>query len=180
MADLERREELLRDMRASVERLLRLGTRDLTDRELELSELGREFLEREARLSAEEAEVNRRRSELGAVELKREAIEQRERLLAQRERELAAEERAEAVSPPPEAEPSDEPATTRVTLLFVPGPAYRLMEVEHRSLQPGEPVEVDGEPFIVARVARSPLPHDVRLCAYLEPRSSASESGGSS
>ena len=100
MADLERREELLRDMRASVERLLRLGTKDLTEREVELQELGREFMEREARLSAEEAELNRRRSELGAVELKREAVEQRERALAAREEELAA---AEASSPDPAA-----------------------------------------------------------------------------
>ena len=90
MGDLERREALLRDMRASVERLLRLGTKDLTEREVELQELGREFMEREARLSAEEAELNRRRSELGAVELKREAVEQRERALAAREQELAA------------------------------------------------------------------------------------------
>ena len=39
MKDLERREELLRDMRASVERLLRLGTSDLTEREVELQEV---------------------------------------------------------------------------------------------------------------------------------------------
>jgi chromosome segregation ATPase len=183
MADLERREELLRDMRASVERLLRLGTRDLTDRELELQELGREFLEREARLSAEEAEVNRRRSELGAVELKREAVEQRERALAQREREVDTDEQAATRSTEPntaEAEDLVQADAARVTLLFVPGPAYRLVEVEHRSLRSGEPVEVDGEPFVVARVARSPLPQDVRVCAYLERESSASESGGSS
>jgi hypothetical protein len=36
MEDLERREALLRDMRASVERMLRLGTTDLTEREAEV------------------------------------------------------------------------------------------------------------------------------------------------
>jgi hypothetical protein len=190
MADLERREELLRDMRASVERLLRLGTRDLSDRELELSELGREFLEREARLSAEEAEINRRRSELGAVELKREAVEQRERALAQRERELAAEERAAGDAPLPQREPereperlAPEPPPADVSVLFVPGAAYRLVEGERGSVRAGDSVDVDGETYLVARVARSPLPQDVRLCAYLErapSSSSVSASGGSS
>lgn len=189
MADLERREQLLRDMRASVERLLRLGTKDLTEREVELQELGREFMEREARLSAEEAELNRRRSELGAVELKREAVERRERALSAREQELRA-----GVTASPEASElhevqrseSDEtrPGSDSglVTLLFVPGGSYRLVEVARRSLARGAPVEIDGETYVVSRIGRAPLPGDVRACAYLErvapPPSSAS--GGSS
>lgn len=176
MTDLERREELLRDMRASVERLLRLGTNDLTEREVELKDLGREFLEREARLSAAEAELNRRRSELGAVELKREAVEQRERALAAREEELtSADEQLAAEAPAGgEATPGEGGMPTAgrsvglVTLLFVPGPAYRLVEVEHRSLSAGTPLEVQGEDYVVARIGRAPLPGDLRACAYLE------------
>jgi hypothetical protein len=188
MGDLERREALLRDMRTSVERLLRLGTKDLTEREVELQELGREFMEREARLSAEEAELNRRRSELGAVELKREALEQRERALAAREQELDA---AAASEPGPTAnagthgseasEPRSGGTEGAVTVLFVPGATYRLVEVARRSLAPGAPVEIDGEPYVVSRIGRAPLPGDARTCAYLErsgPGSSAP--GGSS
>lgn len=175
MADLERREELLRDMRASVDRLLRLGTNDLTEREVELQELGREFLEREARLSAEEAELNRRRSELGAVELKRETVEQRERALAAREEELAAEEARRVEEPSDEQATSDESDTSptgreagQVTLLFVPGADYRLVEVEHRSLKVGTALELDGVEYVVTRIGRAPLPGDDRACAYLE------------
>jgi hypothetical protein len=190
MTDLERREELLRDMRASVERLLRLGTNDLTEREVELKELGREFLEREARLSAEEAELNRRRSELGAVELKREAIEQRERALTAREEELAAAEVRSAaespandeVTPDQSSVPTGGPAAGLVTVLFVPGSAYKLVDVEHRSLDVGAPIELDGDDYVVTRIGRAPLPGDERLCAYLEPGapgSSASDVGSS-
>ena len=187
MGDLERREALLRDMRASVERLLRLGTKDLTEREVELQELGREFMEREARLSAEEAELNRRRSELGAVELKREAVERRERALAAREQELAA-------AAAPESGPSTSGGTPvprsgevrsgeeagAVTLLFVPGAAYKLVEVARRSLSPGAPVEIDGEPYVVSRIGRAPLPGDARACAYLERVGPASSAPGGS
>ena len=189
MGDLERREALLRDMRTSVERLLRLGTKDLTEREVELQELGREFMEREARLAAEEAELNRRRSELGAVELKREAVEQRERALAAREQEFgsaAASEPSSAASArthDPEAnEPRSDGMEGAVTVLFVPGATYKLVEVARRSLAPGAPVEIDGELYVVSRIGRAPLPGDARTCAYLErfgpPGSSAP--GGSS
>jgi hypothetical protein len=190
MTDLERREELLRDMRASVERLLRLGTNDLTEREVELQELGREFLEREARLSAAEAEVNRRRSELGAVELKREALEQRERALAVREEELATtsvlDTSEQLAGSGVEPDRPDTQAAGRalgpITLLFVPGPAYTLVEVEHRSLEVGALLEHGGDGYVVAHIGRAPLPGDPRTCAYLErdapgsvPGSSASE-----
>jgi chromosome segregation ATPase len=183
MADLERREALLRDMRASVERLLRLGSKDLTEREVELQELSRDFLEREARLSAEEAELNRRRSELGAVELKREAVEQRERALQAREEAVAAAEEQGVAASTHGASVSrheDAPVHGRVTVLFVPGPAYRLVEVEHSSLTVGASVELDGELYVVSRVGRAPLPGDPRACAYVERVPGSSDSGGSS
>jgi DNA repair exonuclease SbcCD ATPase subunit len=186
MADLERREELLRDMRASVERLLRQGTTDLGEREVELRELSREFLEREARLSAEEAELPRRRSELGAVELRREAVEQRERALTAREEELAAAEARRAATAAPETAPvraAGDPseAARPVSLLFVPGASYRLLEVEEQELAPGAVLSLEDEPYVVSRIGPAPFPGDSRRCAYLERGPSAAPaSGGSS
>jgi hypothetical protein len=179
MQDLERRELLLRDMRTSVERLLRLGASDLTEREVELQELGREFMEREARLSAEEAELNRRRSELGAVELKREAVEQRERALAAREEEAAAADARAAEAGPAEDTPTEMEAP--VSLLFVAGSEYRLLEIAPRPLEPGSAINLDGQTYVVAHVRGAPLPADGRRCAYVEPSAGRSpESGGSS
>jgi len=183
MEDLERREELLRDMRASVDRMLRLGANDLTEREAELQERDRASIEREERLAADEAELNRRRSELGAVELKREAIERRERAVAVREQELAAADATTAAEGAEEhAEPDSEPAPAgEVSLLFVPGPGYRLVEIEPRPLTAGASMELDGAQYVVARLGRAPLPADTRRCAYLERGASgSSESGGSS
>jgi chromosome segregation ATPase len=176
MEDLERREELLRDMRASVERLLRRGTTDLSEREVELQELGREFMEREARLTEEEAELSRRRGELGAVELKREAVEQRERALAAREDELA-----ETEARPDEPDTGGNDATETVQMLFVPGSQYRLVETDERALSRGTALEVDGERYVVTRVGRAPLPGDTRRCAYLEldPLPSSGSDGSS-
>ena len=89
---LEHREELVRDSRASVERVLRMGATDLDLRESELAEQIREAASREERLRAGEASLAQRTSELGAVELKREAVERRERALAEREARIAARE----------------------------------------------------------------------------------------
>jgi hypothetical protein len=89
IADLERREELLRDSHASVERMLRLGQTDLEARETELTDFLRDLTERESRLEQAEADVARRRRELGAVELKRASVERRERDLEAREAVLA-------------------------------------------------------------------------------------------
>ncbi len=88
VVDLEQREGLVRDSRASVERLLRFGTADLEGRETDLVELSRRLDEREAQLQSQEDELARRRSELGAVELRRAAVEQREAALAARESRL--------------------------------------------------------------------------------------------
>ena len=176
VADLERRESLLRDSRASLERLLRLGTSDLDSREAELAELIRELTAREERLQAEEAELTRRRSELGAVELKRAAVEQREQAVA--ERELALDERESSLPNAPT--PALVPAEASIELVFVPGDRYRLVEIEVAALAPGERFEHDGEEFVVSRTARSPLPGDRRRCAYLVRGPRGFSSGGSS
>jgi hypothetical protein len=168
VSGIERREELVRDSRTSVERVLRVGTNDLDLRESELADRIGEMTAREERLRAGEAELAQRRSELGAVELKREAVERRERALADREA-VIAEREAELA----------ESASTRsdvASLVFVPGALYRLAEIEPTPLIPGEAIELEGDPYEVARIGPSPLPADIRRCAYLV----RSSSGGSS
>ena len=160
IAELERREELLRDSRASVERMLRLGTSDLEAREAELTEYLRALTEREKLVAESEEELGRRRQELGAVELKRAALDRRERVVDAREAELAEREAvAPAVDPATESE--------SIELAFVPGVRYVLVELEAVSLMPGVELDVADDTFVVARVGRSPLPSDSRRCAYL-------------
>jgi hypothetical protein len=161
--DLERREQLLRDSRASLERLLRLGTSDLESREAELVELLRDVTEREQRVRAEETELARRREELGAVELKRAALEARERALAEREEEL--DRRGDEDSEPAGSDGAEDIAGP--LLVFVPRSGYRLAEIESAPLATGETVALDGEEYVVARTGPSPLPGDARRCAYL-------------
>jgi hypothetical protein len=179
IAELERREELLRDSRASVERMLRLGTSDLEAREAELSEFVRELTEREARVSEAEVDVARRRQDLGAVELKRAALERRERALEAREEQVAElqaelDGRAAAASPP-----SGDPQ--QVELAFVPGDRYRLIEIDATPLTLGFAFEIEDAEFVVSRITGSPLPGDTRRCAYLvRGARSEPESGGNS
>ncbi|MBA2741780.1 MAG: hypothetical protein H0U46_07200 [Actinobacteria bacterium] len=189
LGDLERREGLLRDMRASVERTLRLGSTDLRERETELEQLDRDISERRSRLAAAEGELDRRRRELGAVELKREAVEQRERALAAREEQIEAKESdrlADLQSLQAAGAGSADQAGAlggeqAVELLFVPGTAYALVEIESRTLRPGALLELDGESYVVSRLGPSPLPGATPSCAYLERvPGGSSDSGGSS
>lgn len=158
IAELERREELLRDARASVERMLRLGTSDLEAREEELAEYLRELTRREKELSQAEEELGQRRQELGAVELKRAAVERRERAVEGREAELAE---REAAAPRIRTEPE------AVELAFVPGARYLIVELDATPLSAGLELEVDDDLYVVTRIGRSPLPGDTRRCAYL-------------
>jgi hypothetical protein len=180
--DLEHREQLLRDERASVERLLRLGIAELERREADLVRLEGQLTDSQALLEKERAELNRRRGELGAVELKRASVEQREQALESREaavdaREARLDEVAGAARAPQEQ--AFEP--TGPVLLFVPGPTYRLVEHEPASLSAGGTLEVEGEDYVVARIGPSPLPDDPRRCAYLvRGVLRGSEPGGSS
>jgi chromosome segregation ATPase len=176
IGDLEQRESLLRDSRASLERLLRLGTSDLDSRESELAELIRELTAREERLQEAENELTRRRSELGAVELRRASVEQRERALAEKEAELEERDQAPAEDTP-SAAPAPEPT---VELAFVPGERYRLVEVDGAGLSPGSTFTQDDDDYVVARIGPSPLPGDSRRCAYLVRGPRGRSSGGSS
>jgi hypothetical protein len=116
-----------------------------------MTELG----EREERVREQEAQLARRREELGAVELKRAALERRERALEEREEAVAS---IVAAADP-------EPETPR--LAFVPGPAYRLVEIALDRAAPGSAVVIEDEWYLVSRVGPSPLPGDTRRCAYL-------------
>jgi hypothetical protein len=166
IADLERREDLLRDSRTSVERMLRLRTSDLEARESELTDFLRELSERESRLSHAEEDLARRRGDLGAVELRRAAVERRERAVAMREERLEEldseidDTGATGCAEPLELEPGPQ-------LAFVPGADYRLAEIEQPGLAAGDAVELEGEDYLVTRVGHSPLPGDSRRCAYL-------------
>jgi hypothetical protein len=179
--DLERREQLLSDAKASVERLLRLGSRDLDAREADVARLLTEVAERDQRLREEEAELARRRSETGAVELRRLRIEQRERTLDERERTLEARERAleERARTAPEPDSALEEPEAPPMLAFLPGPAYRLVELDEAAVSARE-VVVDGETFEIARLGPSPLPGDNRRCAYLVRGLREPAPGGSS
>ncbi len=83
---------------------------------------------------------------------------------------------APAAPPPPAtAQPAGDAAASvppAVYLLFVPSPSgYRLVEVAGSAPTPGarvEPPDAPGRPFLVTKVAASPLPGDPRRCAYLQ------------
>jgi len=180
IADLERREELLRDSRASVERMLRVRTSDLEARETELTGFLRDFTDREGLLADAEADLTRRRGEVGAVELRRAAVERRERAVAAREERLTElEARLDETGSVRDSEgPSSTPRSTQ--LAFVPGPDYRILEVERPGLAPGDAFELEGEEYVVARTGPSPLPGDRRRCAYLVRGTRGGSSPGSS
>jgi hypothetical protein len=190
LEDLERRERLLSDAKASVERLLRLGARDLDAREADVARLISEVTEREERLREEEEELARRRSETGAVELRRVLIDQREQALEQREQALehrdqslaateatlAEKERAlaerewtlamqeeAATAPSDSGEPQEAQAPS---VAFFAGPTYRFVELADAPIS-GRTLVVKGEPFEILRIGPSPLPGDTRRCAYL-------------
>jgi hypothetical protein len=168
LEDLERREARLRDSRTSIERLLRLGQRDLDLRESDLVRLGRELGEREARIEHEVDELTRRKVELGAVELKRAALEQRERARAAREAELDEREAARSEDERDALDgASPDSGSEAPWLLFVPGSSYRLVETVRTPPRAGDRVEVDGSEYVVSKVGPSPLAADGRRCAYL-------------
>ena len=54
-----------------------------------------------------------------------------------------------------------------VELAFVPGTQYHLVELGPTPLVRGLEIEVGEGTFVVARIGASPLPGDVRRCAYL-------------
>lgn len=74
--------------------------------------------------------------------------------------------------------PPDHPDVP-VSLLFVAGPEYRLLEIEPRVLSAGSVLDLEGRTYVVARLGPAPLPADGRRCAYVEPAARGSPDSGS-
>jgi hypothetical protein len=151
--------------------------------------LKQERLEKlEAHLGARDRELDEERRRVEEV---LEDLERREHLVAAREaeREEAEVLASGAVPDMPLVErarigngggPRNH-ADEAVSLVFVAGLRYRLLEIEPRLLTPGSDVDLDadldGRTYVVARVGRSPLPADGRRCAYVEPSTRAAAEG---
>lgn len=185
VADLQRREERARELRAAVEEMLRHGSAELDERHARLNDLAAELARREEALAATERQLADRRGELGAVELRRAALERREAATAEREaaleriatslqdreRELNERERALATAPAalPAPAPEPEPVVETAHVVFVAGDRYRLVEQEGAAPKPGDVIAIEGVTYAVRRIGASPLPGDTRRCAYAEP-----------
>ncbi len=104
-------------------------------------------------------------------------LERRERVLAAREEELAAAEAllAEHVNGTSTGAAGIRPnhPDGSVSLLFLAGPGYRLLEIEPQTLAVGSALDLDGQTYVVACLKSSPLPADHRRCAYVEPSTEA-------
>lgn len=184
VADLQRREERARELRTAVEEMLRHGSAELDERHAHLNTLAAELGRREEALAAAEREQTERRGELGAVELRRAALERREATagereaalartaaeLQERERELEERSATPSTAPPPSGPDAavEAPAETE-HLVFASGGRYRLLERTGPAPQPGTPIVVDDQRFVVERLGPSPLPDDRRRVAYAEP-----------
>ena len=179
---LERREEQAARLRSAVEEMLRHGSAELDERQAELAALAVELRAREEAVRQQERDVSLRKQELGAVELRRAALERREETAAERESaleqvasdlrdrelQLAEREHARPVGGELALRPAPEPEAA-THLLYVARDGWQLVERDGPVPAVGSAVDVDGEPLVVTRVGRSPLPGDPRACAYLEP-----------
>ena len=179
---LERREEQAARLRSAVEEMLRHGSAELDERHAELAALAVELRRREESVRELERDLALRKQELGAVELRRAAVERREeaaterqtaleqaaKALSAREAQLAERARTHTVSElaPASAAPEPEAATH---LVYVARDGWQLLERDGPVPLLDASIEVNGEPLIVSRIGRSPLPDDPRRCAYLEP-----------
>ncbi len=170
---LERREEQAARLRSAVEEMLRHGSAELDERHAELAAFAVALRGREEAVRERERDLALRTQELGAVELRRAAVERREAALEQmasdlgdRELQLVERERSgQMVSDP--VSPTPEPAAA-THLLYVARDGWQLVERAGPVPPLDAHVEIDGVPLVVTRVGRSPLPDDLRACAYME------------
>ena len=119
----------------------------------------------EGALAARADELARTEARMVAAEtdlaLRRGALEAGEAELARRAAEQVAAESAPAVRP--------ELAATH--LVFLPrGEGYAIVEREGPAPAAGAAIALDGRELLVTKVARSPLPADVRACVYVIQR----------
>jgi hypothetical protein len=155
IADLERREEQTARLRSAVEEVLHHGSTELDERHADLAALAVELSAREENIRAAELDLAARKQELGAVELRRAAVERREQAAAEREAKRGGREQPIL--------------DTTAHILHVAGNGYRIVSRTGTAPTVDTRLEIDGRPFVVTRVGRSPLPNDRRTCAYLEP-----------
>ena len=163
--ELERREELLRDSRASVERMLRLGTSDLEAREAELTD----FL---SGLTAARGGAHGRRKKISRVADRSSAPSSssvpRSSAVSGRwkhERATSSSARRRSRSGQPLRRPSRSPS--RSSSCSCPESATASSTSSPSPLTRGYAFDVEGVEYAVARIGRSPLPGDDRRCAYL-------------
>ncbi len=149
MEDLERREELLRDMRASVERMLR--ARD--DRSDGARGRGRGAQPRGRRAPCPPGRGGGRARAAPRRARRRRAQARGDRAAGAGNRRTRGAARARQAAQvtrrsrrgPPAAPANDLEGEQPVALLFVPGPAYTLVEVEPRALRRGAEIEHEGK-----------------------------------
>jgi len=68
---------------------------------------------------------------------------------------------------PVPADPAIEPSSWETHLLFVPNDdSYDLVERDGPPPAVGEPIDVDGDTWIVTKIGSSPLPYDERSCVF--------------
>lgn len=178
---LERREEQAARLRAAVEEMLRHGSAELDERHAELAALADDLRSREETVRGLERDIALRKQELGAVELRRAAVERREQAAAEREAALeaaAAEVRdrereladaARGLERVAQELPVPEQPVPSAHRLFLATAPYRYVDRDGPPPSPGGLLEIDGVPYVVTRLGRSPAPGDLRPCAFLEP-----------
>lgn len=160
VADLQEELGRLRGESEAVERSLDERQAELAEKEITLTRLTDECSRAQegraqAQLSLVEAEKQLEGSRARVVTLESELGLLRSRITELEELELS----------PSSFAP--EPASP-FHFRFVPQPSgYALLESAGPPPGVGESVELDGRRFSVARIGRSPFPHDTRTCAFL-------------
>jgi hypothetical protein len=174
-AATEREEKLIQisDELTSRELHLAEAERNLADQRGEIDNLQRAIATSQASLLERERSIGNEDNRLGALATD----------LAEHERRIEAEqasitegreELARAVANistglrlPAAAGLSGTTPATHV--LYLAHDGYRLIEADGRAPAVDTVVDIDGHDFVVTRVGRSPLPGDLRECAYVEP-----------
>ncbi len=121
----------------------------------------------ESRLSREAKRVETLERELGTLEP---ALAERVVRLSELEAELAEarseHEEVKAVGTDPPMRSAELSSRGHLRFVLRVG-GYTMTECDGEPPQPGQPIELDGQRFTVAKVGPSPLPRDLRPCAYL-------------
>lgn len=176
VAELEHREEQVRELSLRVEQILRDGAAELDLRQAELAVRSAELERRETAVAEAEARVEERRRALGAVELREAAVDRREEAARLRELELESragelaelarrlDELGERIEARPRSREDEHVG-------LVSADRYRLVVRSGPAPRPGEIVELEDGLHVCVRITASPFPSDDRSCAVLEPLS---------